>query len=251
MENRTLKPTELLSLSADVLGIFGFVFFIKNQIDGAISNLRLPQQLDFYFLFFWAFVAAILGGFVWNIFVRLTKQWAFLGGKYEPHGLTAILWPIVTNIPVAIVLISLNIAYLFIEFRTQVLLYSVFLLGLTMGAKIFYDTPIKGSRGFRNHFEAKKMPFFWKEFWLVLIWSALLSLGFLLSNGIILLTTQRDLWEVFINFLKQTGLCIGLTSLAVIFFLLAFPEQPRMETARGIVAGLFLRIALFFGLLFI
>jgi hypothetical protein len=50
-------------------------------------------------------------------------------------------------------------------------------------------------------------------------------------------------------FIEQIALVTGVTTLAVVFCLFALPNTPRFETARGIVAGLALRMSLFFGLI--
>lgn len=135
------------------------------------------------------------------------------------------------------------------QVQTQILLYLIFLVGIAVGSKLFYDLPIQGKLGIRKYLDAQNISFIAKEFWLIIIWSSLLSLGFLFESIVKLLVTQLTMVNIFWGLLKQVGLCIGLTTLSVTFFLLVFPEQPRMETARGIVAGLFLRIALFFALL--
>lgn len=265
--NRTKNARDLPHLwgvAADTIGIAGFIFLIKEEIDKAIISLTLPQELNFYFLFFWAFVAAFFGGLFWNFLNRLNEKFAFMGEsayvggtQSEPHGRAAAVWPLASIVPVVVVLISLNLIYPFTRIREQVLLYGMFLVGITLGSLCFYDLRLRGHRGFRNYLEARAKSSVQDssrmELRLVVIWSTLLSVpGFLLLGGMKLLVTRGyiSFWVLVWPFLKQISLCIGLTTLAVIFFLLAFPGQPRFDTARGIVAGIFLRISLFFGLLF-
>lgn len=205
-------------------------------------------------------MAAFLGGLLWNALNRVNERYPFMGPSpyvggtlSEPHGRAAVIWPIAAGAPIVIILVILNWKYHFTATRQQILLYILFLVGVTVGSVLFYDLPVAGNSGFRNYLEARKVPFFQKEFLLVVVWSSLLSiLGFLpiVLVKAIVAPTPRDFGTIVWPFLKQTGLCIGLTTLAVTFFLLVFPDQPRFDTARGIIAGLFLRAALFFGLLF-
>lgn len=133
----------------------------------------------------------------------------------------------------------------------QVQLYLAFLVGITVGSTVFYDLPLLRSSGFRQYFEAWNVPFPENEFWLVVIWSSIVTIpGFLLTGltKLLFIPTPKDIRIIVWPFLKQTGLCIGLTTSAVSLFLLAFADQPRFITARGIIAGLFLRIAVFFAL---
>jgi hypothetical protein len=238
-----------------------FVFFIKVQADDAIEALGLPEKdVNFYFLSFYALLAAALGGMLWNVLNRINETYPFMasspyigGTGSEPHGIGAIIWPASTIAFVFATLVVLNWKYHFIEFREQLLTYFSFLVGITVGSVTFYDLPIAGSIGFRDYFYTTKMSFIEKEFWLVVVWSALLSVsGFMamaLTKNLIAHKKTASATVVW-TFLKQVGICIGVTTLAVTCFLIAFPEQPRFETARGIIAGLILRMALFFGLLF-
>lgn len=247
-------PMKLLGLLADLLGVLAFLVLVKREIDSAIASLTLPPEMNFYFLFFWALVAAFLGGLFWNGLNRILGLRFYVGGTgSEPHRVAAFIWPMATNIPAVVILVALNRKYHFMGSREQVILYAVFLLGIAVGSLLFYDLPLSGNCGFRNYFDAKHVPFFFKEFGLVVIWSSLLSILGFLPMGIIKIVvapTPRDLQVICWTFLKQAGLCIGLTTLAVVSFLIAFPGQSRFDSARGIVAGLFLRAALFLGLVF-
>jgi len=252
MSTMQIEPMALLGFLADLLGVLGFLVLVKREIDGAIKSLTLPPEMNFYFLYFWALVAAFLGGLFWNGLNRILGLSFYVGGTgSEPHGVAAFIWPVVTNIPTVIILVVLNWKYHFMGTRQQTIVYAAFLLGIAVGSLLFYDLSLCGNRGFRNYFDANNVPFFFKEFGLVVIWSSLLCILGFLSMGImrvVVAPAPRDLQVVCWTFLKQTGLCIGLTTLAVASFLIAFPDQPRFDTARGIVAGLFLRAALFLGL---
>ncbi len=239
------NKSELVQVLASLISIIGFVASGIPIINNWIDSLRPPTTLTFYFLAFWALVAAALGGLFWNFLNRATPT---LGGtSSEPHGKAAIIWPITTNVPIVLTLVILNWKYRFTSIPYQLLLYGAFLIGVTIGSLIFYDFPFRGKKGFRNYFDSANRSYFSKEFWLVVLWSLLLSsLGFL-AMGLTKLIVARV--SDFLTPLLQIGFCVGLTTSAVVFFLLVFPDQPRFDSARGIIAGLALRMTLFFGLL--
>ena len=58
------------------------------------------------------------------------------------------------------------------------------------------------------------------------------------------------LLDMTIAILRQAGIFISITVMSIMFGLLAFPRKERTETALGVIAGLFVKIALFFSLLF-
>ena len=259
MDTKTMSRATILSLLADLLGILGFIMLVKKEIDGAIKSLDLPVEMGFYFLFFWAVLAAFLGGVLWTVLCCLNERYPFMphsaplgGTESEPHGSAAVVWALASGVPVVAVPVILNWKYHFTGVRQQMLLYLWFLVGTAVGSVLFCDLRLAGNRGFRIHLEAKKVPFLQREFLLVVIWSALLSiLGFLpvaLAKAMIGVT-PRDWGAIVWPLLKQVGLCIGLTTLAVAFFILILPDHRKFDAARGIVAGLVLRATLFFGLL--
>lgn len=257
---KEMTTNNLVGLMASILGIFGFMISLREELNRAIKTLNLPPEVNFYFLFFWAFIAWFLGGLLWIGLNRLNDKYNFMGNSAytggpnsEPHGLGAIIWSISTTIFSIITLILLNNRYKFIENQVQLLIYTAFIVGISMGSVIFYDLPICGNKGFRNYFNTKKLTYFSKEFWLVVIWSSLISIfGFLFANivKVVALPISKGLVPTAYLFLKQIGICVGLTTCVVTFFLIVFPSQPRFEAAKGIIAGLFLRTTLFFGLLF-
>jgi hypothetical protein len=253
-ENRS-SLSELLGFISSLLGVIGFLILGKVTIDRWIDDLRPPTRINFYFLFFCSVAAASIGGMLWAILNRLNNQYLHLapslnllgGTSSEPHGIAVILWAITTLVPVVLIVLILGWRYHFAQIRQRLLLYGAFLIGATIGSVIFYDFPLGGKDGFRNYLDSLNMPSSLKEVLLVVIWSSLLSiLGFLFMALMKVIVARRlDLWTI----LKQIGLCIGLTTFAVDCFLLGFPDLARYDTARGFLAGLALRMTLFFGLL--
>ena len=248
-----MELLEITGVVASFLGIVMILSLSKKEIDGWIKGAGLPRDVNFYVWYFYALLAAFLGGLLWSI---LNRVFGFmdptLGGPTEPHGAAVIVWAIATNVPVIITLIILNRIYRFIAIRKQVLLYIVFLLSQIAGALLFYDFPLSRNVGFRNYFNTQPIPFFQKELLLVVIWSALLSIPAFLAIGLVrvMLDPAPVRYRAIVwTFLNQIGQCIGLTTLAVVLFLLAFPADPQFETARGIIAGVALRMSLFLGLL--
>lgn len=245
---RAMSWIELLGIVGSVITIIGFLFSGIATINNWIDSLRPPTTFTFYFLAFWALVAAALGGLVWNFLNRTTPG---IGGPVEPQGWKAMLWAITTNLPIVLTLLILNLWYHFTSIPYQLLLYGAFLIGVMIGSLIFYGGfsywRNKTFRGFRRYLTSNNWSYFPKELLLVILWSLLISgLGFL-AMGLMK-------WKVagvsdFLTPIAQIGFCVALTMLAVVFFLLVFPAEPRFDSARGIIAGLALRMTLFFGVL--
>jgi hypothetical protein len=232
------RPGELVQLLASFLGIIGFAWLDIYEV----SSMQLPTTLNFYVLAVWAFVAAFLGGLIWNV---LNYAHPTLEGRFE-HGISAVLWPITTNVPVVCALIILNWLYHFTSIPYQFLISGPFLIGITIGSVIFYNVPFPGKkRGFREYIESASRSYLFQEFWLAVLWSFLIScLGFLatiLTKYIVIRTGD------FLTPLLQIVCCVGLTTSAVVLFILVFPDKPEFVSARGIIAGLVLRMTFFFG----
>lgn len=238
-----------MGILADFLGIFFAFFFIKSRIDELIGTLQFPKQLNFYFLFFWAFLSALVGGFIWNLFSRLARTNVILT---EPHGWSPLFWAIISNLPTVTTLFIINIHYPYSSPKQQAPLFLVFLLGITIGAVLFYNIPLSGRTGFRSFIsQGTGRTSSLQEFWLSLIWTALLSMGFVFMNITKLaLYDSITLLDMTIAILRQAGIFISITVMSIMFGLLAFPRKERTETALGVIAGLFVKIALFFSLLF-
>src|SRR5437899_294919 len=73
----------LLGIASDLIGIIGFTVAGIAIVNNWIDTLRLPTTFSFYFLAFYAFVAAIVGGLFWNLYNREDPT---IGGKKEPQG---------------------------------------------------------------------------------------------------------------------------------------------------------------------
>lgn len=206
---------------------------------------REKYPVLFYEVWFWGFITAVVGGFIWG----LVWGESVGGDDAEPHGVWAGLWPIVTLAPLLGGLAFLNAKYRFLSWRHQSLLHSVWLLGAVVGSLTFYDCPIGDFRGFREYFVANHPQV--AEFWLVFIWSVLVSLPAFLVMAAARWRLSRvhvsaaQFWQAIV---KPVGLVVIVTALAVVAFLVVYADQTRFEQARGIVAALFLRIMLFISL---
>lgn len=222
-----------------------------------------------FFLFFLAFISAGIGGFLWNFLNHLNEQFKFMGesvyvgGNVEPHGIAIIIWTVATTLPMSIMIFVLssilnripNYPFITISVMQQLILHVIFTFGITIGAAIFYDVQIYGNLGFRNFLNTPSVSSIHRELLLAAIWPWLISIfGFgllALSKRVFLLkwhtttTITSSIWQVFI---WQTGTCVIATWLTIVLFLFAFPNSSQFDTARGIVAGLALRIPLFIGL---
>lgn len=245
---------ESISAAVNLLTFFSFLLLFKNEVQKTIKELfdhakpaSPPEQRGyfFYLLFFWAVVASLLGGLFWNVAFQGT-----LGGSREPHGWAAVLWAVVTNLPVIVALIVINNRFS-IGIQSPVQLYAAFLIGSVIGSGLFYDLPLFGEQGFRNYVETKNLTYHRAEFWLVVIWSSLLSVTGFVCMGLanfLVNPPSRKFGKAAWVFLKQSALSVGLTASAVSLFIWAFADPARYEAARGVIAGLFLRITIFFGL---
>jgi hypothetical protein len=161
--------------------------------------------------------------------------WALCGGHLRPeiHGLTAVLWPVISMLPcLAVVMAIHNYRYGETLWREHVL----FLVGMCCGSWLFYNLPLTGGQGFRALLHGSSR--LENEILAVLMWAALLAAGSLLKSLVRspVVTTQLIL------------IVILITSVPVIVFLVFHPEA-EYDVARGVVAGVSLRIALSFGLL--
>jgi len=257
---------ELFCLVLSLLAIVGIIIIGKKEIDRWIDGWELSAELNFYFLSLYSLIAAVLGGVIWyglnrvNDWHQIFGPSPYVGGTIEPHGIAAIIWLVATNTPVISTLCILGWKYLGWEDDSterwhQFVLYSVFLLGIIGGSWIFYNLPLDKS-GLRNYLTSLNVfsPFF-KECVLALLWSFLTSFFGFFSFGLVkFIAFERRGFKIL---LKQTGLSIGLTALlttlSVFCFLLAFTDplsgQSGFAIARGILAGLTLRMTLFLGLL--
>lgn len=241
--------SKLIEFIGTLIGIITFIVTGIATVNNWVDTLRLPTTFSFYFLAFYAFVAAIVGGLFWNLYNRNDPT---LGGEEEPQGWKAIIWAILTNIPIVGILVILNLIYHFASIPYQCLLYGAFLIGVMTGSLIFYGGFFYWRnlkfKGFRKLIYSTNRSDIFKELLLVILWLLLIS-GF----GFLAMGLMK--WRIagiidFLTPIAQIGYCMGFTTLAVVFFLLAFPDQlRRFESSRGIIASLALRMTLFFAVL--
>jgi hypothetical protein len=250
---RDISVENLWGTAANTVGIFATLFFLRQQLNGAIDDLRLPSQMDFYFLAFWAVVAAFAGGFIWNFSLAKYAPGARLGGiAADPQHRLAYAWPVVTNSPSVVFLIVLNLNYHFMPLEPQIFFYGLFLAGAVVGSGIYYNLPLSGNTGFREYFLARHVPYRRREFFLTMIWASLLSLGFIIVAAFrTVLTRDATFDTIWITCLEQVGFTTIFALLMSSFVVITFPDKPRYEAVRGVFAGIALRVGLFFGLLFI
>lgn len=239
-----------------LVAILTFLMAIKGKVDEALVVMRAPEQLSFYFLFFWATTAALVGGLLWAgcqyLLPTASPSGGFeptLGGSKEPHGLAALLWPLVTNLPTAVLILALSSTYHLLSLRIGTIVSAILLVGLMIASLMFYDIPVSGLRGVRLYIEAKQLGYVTTEMLLVVVWSALLALIPFSAMHV----ANRMGWISGPGAsLAATGLAIGvtvvLTAFVVGFFVAGYPIQ-KYEAARGVLAGLALRVSLFFGLI--
>lgn len=250
---------------------------VKNFFQKIEEIIGMPTSLDFYPLFFLAFVAAGIGGVMWMFCQKVFPSLYAIppnviidpsvGGSREPHGLAAFLWPIVTFLPSTvlfcwvskkyellpcekvILVVELSKKYKLVLCKKAVLVALVMLGSLAIASLLFYDFPLFGFQGFRSYFLIHVLDYQTREMWLVFIWSAILSafpflvIYFLNLKGLISepgasLTTCA--YAIITTF--------GLTTFSVALFITFF-TSPESELLRGAIAGMVLRILLFFGLL--
>ena len=250
----------VIGVISSLLGILVALLTLKTLFDRFLVAVDAPTSLNFYFLFFWAVVTSLLGGLMWaacqQIFPALMSTpcdaahgvaTMTLGGSREPHGVAAALWPVVTNFPALISLSILAKRYECIPLKGALLGTALLIAFLSLVSLAFYDLPLSGHRGVRCFIESGGLGYLDRELYLVIIWSALLSIIPFLG----LFCAGKMGWVVgpaksLIGSSAAAAVTMVLTISSVGFFLAAYPDQS-FETARGVVAGLALRVSLFFG----
>ena len=124
---------------------------------------------------------------------------------------------------------------------------------LVIASWLFYDTPIIGQifgfQGVRSYFLKQVLDYQTREMWLVFIWSAMLSaFPFLVIYGLNKLSWVSGPGASFITCAYAIFATIGLTTFFIALFITSF-TSPDSELLRGAIAGMVLRVSLFFGLL--
>jgi hypothetical protein len=253
------KMDTIRSLGA-VLGILVFLVLMKQKVTDALTAIGAPASLNFYFLFFWALAAAFVGGLGWAVCQHLFPSLSAtscvptllvpiqsLGGAREPHGLAALLWPIVTNTPIILLFAFIMERHHLLTRNILALLVCVVLVGFALSSVLFYDLSLFGQQGFRCWLRTRIHHYEELELVLVLIWSAILSI---IPFCLVFLGGKLEWWPLvpISGVVQAVAFAVGITSLIVTFFVVAYPST-EFESARGILADLALRISLFFGLI--
>jgi len=153
----------------------------------------------------------------------------------------------VTNLPAAGVLVVLSWKYMFIAPKHAGIAMFILLVTLGLAALVFYDLPLPGHQGFRRYIGAMQFTTQTREFYLVLVWSTLLTLvpflAIYLANKASLLVGPAS---SLLSSGTAVGLTVGLTVASVGFFIAAYPDA-EFDSARGVIAGVVLRVSLFLG----
>lgn len=230
---------------------------IERSVDPRILRLD-PDLLIFLFLLFLGSVGAVLGGGLWAAINWWNDRAGFMGpspyvgGELEPHGWAAVIWASTSLLPIALV------AYLVLRRssgdttppRGTRLRFGLFLVGAMIGAVIFYDIPIGRSQGFREYLGDERMlSFIEREFWLAMLWATVIAGTAFAVAGFTVGSDGTVAYHVSRRFAVQLALVVPITVLIVAAFLLAYPDDLKFTTGRGLVAGGALRVGVFFGLL--
>ncbi|MCP3964391.1 MAG: hypothetical protein GY719_41715 [bacterium] len=182
-------------------------------------------------------VASVLGGALWVVL------WRGLGGTVEPHGLAALAWPVVTVSPVCLV------AWAFARRSGLTAIETVgFLVGLVAGSWLFYDLPIGPHQGARYALESLNWSPVRTEALLVLIWSTTLSICASLCASITrTLVEKRSVTAAKHDLFPAMAVPIVTVCIPVWVYISIFPTS-EFEAARGVIAGIALRVGLGLGL---
>ncbi|HEX4961104.1 MAG TPA: hypothetical protein VF173_09735 [Thermoanaerobaculia bacterium] len=181
-------------------------------------------------------LTSLMGGAMWVYF------WRKLGGTVEPHGIAALMWPLVSNV------LTCATCWLFSR-RAGVSLPEVgrFLLGLSVGSWLFYDLPVANHHGIRSAIGGLGWSPFSSEAVLVVAWSLMLSVpahSFAILGRPLAVRRPQD--EIRRRLLG-VALAVCFASVPVWCFIGLFPTSD-FESARGIIAGVSLRVGLGLGL---
>jgi hypothetical protein len=201
-----------------------------------------------YVAFFWALVAAALGGLLANFVLPLLLD----SPEAQPHGRAALAWPLLNMLPIFLVLYLFNVRLRLLDPWLQGGLFAGFLSGETLASWLYYDLPGPGLLGVRQILHSLHPPFAVEELVLVVTWSGLLAgLGFLglaVAAGVSRFTRDKAGPIPWLMLARQAALCVAVTTVIVMVLVFVFPLGGH-ASARGFVAGLVLRVMLFFGIL--
>ena len=253
----------ILGMVANLVGVLTFLVIAKNLIDHRLESGNFSRDLNFYFLLVWGVVAAIVGGVLWAIAQRVCPSLMFVGvdstqageafqtlrWATEPHGIAAIVWAVVTNLPMVILLIIIARRFSLISVRDAVIVSLCMLFAVSIGSLLFYDIPLYGYDGFRSLISSMNLGYWEREIYIALLWSGLLSI---LAFGLVYIVSRLgmipSLPVSFRHYAMTVGLLVGVTICAVGFFTSGYPYYV-IESGREIVGGVSLRVSLFFGII--
>lgn len=224
-------------------------------------------------LFVLACAMAGIGGFLWAALNRLNGAVGFmcesstLGGDAEPHGGATILWALVTLLPIVVVPPLLFAPPSAFQQRHRVALLNDLswlrsvlraawasvqavrsawtLVGATAGAWIFYNLPLSFDHpGFRGLLGSS----YPNEVLLAALWSFLVSApAYALAEASeqVVVPKRGGLRRSAGLVLARLVVTVAAVTATVTGFLVVFPLDDSSAAARGLLAGLSLRAALF------
>lgn len=250
-----------------LISIFPFLLAYIPVVSKLLQELEkkpgVPPSPKFYFLFFLALFAAGLGGVLWiwsqKVYPSLYAtplNVSFnpsLGGSREPHSLAAFLWPIVTFLPSIVLFLWTSEKHKLLPGKKAILVSLTMMGSLMIASWLFYDTPIIGQllgfQGVRSYILDQSFSYQMTEILLVIIWSAMLStVPFLVIYSLNLRGSISGPGASLITSAYAIFATIGLTTFSIALFITYF-TSPESESLRGAIAGIVLRVSLFFGLL--
>jgi len=183
-----------------------------------------------------ALLAAVTGGVLWNLLNRILHWPYFMGSAGESlHGLHALIWGLVTTVPIPLPLLILNRSD---RWRRLVAPMILFIIMGTLSAMAFFSLNI------REIVESIGWSYQWQEITLVVIYSIILSIPPLLASSLALSRGRLVPKHILILFLPSV---IALFSLLITFLI----DRPVVEIVqlRGFLVGFMLRLTVFFSLL--
>ena len=238
---------QLLGPLIAMVGLIRTVMNLGKDVREALDTLGVGRDkapVAFYELWTLGVLSAVLGGLIWGLVWRKSVG----GDGQEPHGWWAATWPVLTLGPAMVALMLLNWKYSLLSWSQHVSRQAAWIAGAIVGAVVFYDFPLWGCRGFREFLLPRNSS---AEFFLVFIWSALS-----VAPAFIVLfafrawrhTMRPGLRTIWPTVVRPSGFVVIITSVAVVAFLVAYPDRIKFEQARGVVAALVLRTTIFVSL---
>jgi hypothetical protein len=229
---------EFLQLLVGVVGIFVLIYeLFKNfeKIKKAYKKFKKEVcEINFAELILFGIISTFLGGLLYNIICDGT-----LGGSgKEPHGIKALVWGALTNLPSVIILLRANSKISILHISSQFIIYSSFLFGVTIGGWTFYDFPISGFIGIRAYLSSHNFDCVWIEGLCGLLWSTLIGFCgfFCLQICRLSLGLRHNLHLSIAEFIIEILTTVIITSLSIVCFVIVFGCNSQFDTARGVIA---------------